>query len=171
MWELDHKEGWALKNWCFQTVVLVKTLGNSLDSRKKTLGNSILKEINPEYLLEGMKLNAAEAEVPIHWPPDAQRWLIGKHPAWCWERLRARGERSDRGWDGWMASLAQWTWVWANSGRWWRTGNPGVLQYLGSQRVRHNWATQQQQQRSDPLALLPFFPIQILHNSRILMVP
>ena len=111
-----------------------------------------------------------EAEAPILWPPDAKSWLTGKHPAWCWERLRARGERSDRGWDGWMASLAQWTWVWANSGRCWRTGNTSVLQYLGSLRVRHDWATEQQQQ-SDLLALLPFFPIQIVHNSRILMPP
>ena len=54
---------------------------------------------------------------------------------WCWESLRAEGEGGDRGWDGWMASPTQWTWVWASSGRWWRTGKPGVLQSIGSQRV------------------------------------
>ena len=63
---------------------------------------------------------------------------------WCWERLRAGGEGDHRGWDGWMASPTQWTWVWANSGRWWRTGTLGVLKAMGSQRVRHNWATKRQ---------------------------
>ena len=61
---------------------------------------------------------------------------------WCWERLRAGGEGDDPGWDGWMASRTRWTWVWVNSGRWWWTGRPGVLQFMGSQRVRHNWATE-----------------------------
>ena len=64
---------------------------------------------------------------------------------WCLERLRAGGEGGDRGWDGWMASLIQWTWVWANSGRWWRTGKPGVLQFMRSQRVGHDWMTERQQ--------------------------
>ena len=61
---------------------------------------------------------------------------------WCWEGLGAGGEGNDRGWDGWMASLTQWTWVWVNSGSWWWTGRPGVLRFLGSQRVGHNWATE-----------------------------
>jgi len=75
-----------------------------------------------------------DAEAPILWPPDAKNWLVGKDSG-CWERLRARGEGSGRGWDGWMASLAQWTWIWANSEREWRTEEPGVLQSMGSQRV------------------------------------
>ena len=58
---------------------------------------------------------------------------------WCWEGLGAGGEGDNRGWDGWMASLTQWTWIWVNSGCWWWTGKPGVL---GSQRVRHDWATE-----------------------------
>ena len=62
-----------------------------------------------------------------------------------WERLKAGGEGDDRGWDGWTASPTQWTWVWASSGRWWRTGRPGVLQSMGSQRVGHDWAAEQQQ--------------------------
>ena len=61
---------------------------------------------------------------------------------WCWEGLRAGGEGDDRGWDGWMASLTRWTWVCVNSGRWWWTGRPGVLWFMGSQRVRHDWATE-----------------------------
>ena len=60
----------------------------------------------------------------------------------CWERLKAGGEGDDRGWDGWMASLTQWTWVWASSGSWCWTGRPGVLQSMGSRRVGHDWATE-----------------------------
>ena len=71
---------------------------------------------------------------PTHW----------KRP-WFWDRLGAGEEGDDRGWDGWMASLTQRTWVWTSSGRWWRTGKPGVLQSMGLQRVGHHWATEQQQ--------------------------
>ena len=81
---------------------------------------------------------AAEAEAPILWPPDAKSW---KRP-WCWERLKAGGEGCGRGWDGWMASLTQWTWVWADSrGEW--TGNPVVLPSIGLQMVRHDLANKQ----------------------------
>ena len=66
---------------------------------------------------------------------------LWKRP-WCWERLKARGEGDDRGWDGWMASPTQWTWVWVDSGSWWWTGRPGMLQSMGSQRVRHDWSTE-----------------------------
>ena len=61
---------------------------------------------------------------------------------WCWEGLRAGGEGDDRGWDGWMASLTRWTWVWVNSLRWSWTGRPGVLRFMESQRVEHGWATE-----------------------------
>ena len=61
---------------------------------------------------------------------------------WCWEGLGARGEGDDRGWDGWMASPIRWIWVWVNSGSWWWIGRPGVLRFMGSQRVRHDWATE-----------------------------
>ena len=76
------------------------------------------------------------------WHEEPTLW---KTP-WCWERLKAGGEGDNRGWDGWMASPTQWTWVWANSGRWWKTGKPGVLQSMGSQTVGHDWAIEQQQQ-------------------------
>ena len=72
------------------------------------------------------------------WCEELTHW---KRP-WCWERLRAGGVGVDRGWDGWMASLTQWTWVWVNSGSWWWTGRPGVLRFMGSQRVGHDWATE-----------------------------
>ena len=61
---------------------------------------------------------------------------------WCWERLGAGGEGDDRGWDGWMASPTRWTWVWVDSGSWWWTGRPGMLRFMGLQRVRHDWATE-----------------------------
>ena len=86
----------------------------------------------------------AEAETPILWPPDGKNWLMWKRH-WCWDRLKVflkeRGEGDYRGWDGWMASPTQWTWVWSSSGSWWWTGKPGVLQSMGSQRVGHNWVT------------------------------
>jgi len=82
-----------------------------------------------------------EAETPILWPPDVKSWLIWKDPD-SWERLRTGGEGDDRGWDDWMASLTQWTWVWMDSGIWWWTGRPGVLRLMESQRVGHDWVTE-----------------------------
>ena len=79
-----------------------------------------------------------EAETPILWPPDAKSWLIGKDPD---AGKRAGGEGDDRGWDGWMASPTQWTWVWVTSRRWWWTGRPGVLWFTELQRVEHDWVT------------------------------
>ena len=73
----------------------------------------------------------------VTWCEELTHW---KRP-WCWERLKV-GEGDDRGWEGWMASLTQLTWLWARSGSWWWTGNPGVLQFMGSQRVRHDWVTE-----------------------------
>ena len=93
---------------------------------------------NPSWKITGR--TDAEAEVPIHWPPDAKSWLLRKDPDVGKDWRQEEGHV--RGWDGWMAS--QWTWVWANSGRKWRTGKPGVLQSMGSKRVRHNWAPEQQ---------------------------
>ena len=89
----------------------------------------------------------------VHWKVWCRSWnssnlatwsneLTHSKRPWCWERLKAGGEGDDRGWDGWMASPTQWTWVWASSGSWWWTGKPGVLQSMGSQRVRHNWVTE-----------------------------
>ena len=133
------------KNWCFQIVVLEKTLESPLDSKEIKPVNS--KGNQPWTVI---RRTDAEAEAPILWPPDVKNWLTGKDP-WCWERLRTGGERGDRGWDGWMASLTQWTWVWANSGRQWWTGEPGVLQSMGSKRVAHDLVTEQQQSRTNLL--------------------
>ena len=90
---------------------------------------SILKEINPKYSLEGLTLKL-KLYYFGHLMEELAHW---KRP-WCWERLRARGEGEDRGWDDWVASPTQRTWVWASSERWWRTAKPGLLQFTGSQK-------------------------------------
>ena len=133
MWQVDHKEGWALKNWCFWTVVQEKTLESPLDS----------KEIKPVNLKRNQPLMFIRRTTLATWWEELTHW---KRP-WCWERLKAGWEGGDRGWDGWMASPTQWTWVWANSRRWWWTGKPGVLQFIGSQRVGHDLEAEQQQQQ------------------------
>ena len=125
-----------LRNWCFWTVVLKKTLESPLDSKE-------IQPVNPRGNQSGIFIGRTdEAETPILWPPDGKNGLTGKRP-WCWERLKAGGEGDDRGWDGWMGSQTQWTWVWVGSRSWWWTGRPGVLQYTGSQRVEHDRATTQ----------------------------
>ena len=97
----------------------------------------ILKEISPGCSLEGLMLKLKLQ----YFGYLMQRADSLKRP-WCWERLRAGGEGDGRGWDGWMASLTQWTWVWVDSGSWWWTGRSGVLRFMGSQRVGHDWATE-----------------------------
>ena len=136
MWELNYKESWAQKNGCFWTVVLEKTLESPMDCKEI---QPVHPKGNQSWIFIGR--TDAEAEAPILWLPDGKNWLIWKRP-WGWERLKAGGEGDDRGWDSWMASLTWCTWVWASSRNWWRTGKPGVLQSMGSQRVRHDWATE-----------------------------
>ena len=133
MWELDCEESWALKNWCFWTVVLEKTLSSPLDCKE-------IQSVHPKGDQSWVFIarTDAEAETSILWPPHTKTWKR----LWCWEGLRAGGEGDDRGWDGWMASLTRWTWVWVNSGSWWWTGRPGVLWFMGLQRVRHEWVTE-----------------------------
>ena len=123
-------ESWTIKkapkNWCFWTVVLEETLESPLDC----------KEIQPVHSKGDQSWvffgsNDAKAETPVLWPPHVKSWLIGKG-----------GKGDDRGRDGWMASPTRWTWVWVNSWSWWWTERPGVLQFMGSQRVEDNWATE-----------------------------
>ena len=134
LWELDYKENWALKNWCFWTVVLEKILESPLDCKEIQPVN--LKG-NQSWVVIGK--TDAEAETPVLWPrcEEPTHW---KRP-WCWERLKVGGEGDNRGWDGWMASLTGWTWVWVGSGNWWWTGKPGMLQSMVSQSQTHlsNW--------------------------------
>ena len=135
MWELDWEESWAPKNWCFWTMVLEKTLESPLDC----------KEIQPVYS-EGDQpwvffgRTDAEAETPVLWPPHAKSRLIGKDSDagrdWGKEE-KGMTEDEMAGWHH-----CRWTWVWVNSGSWWWTGRPGVLWFMGSQRVRRDWATE-----------------------------
>ena len=135
MWELDYKESWVPKNWCFWTVVLEKTLECPLNHKE-------IKPVNPKgnqpWIFIGR--TDGEAETPILWPLDPKKPTHLKRPDAG--KDKAGGEGDDRGWDGWMASPTQWTWVWASSGhrRW--TGKPGVLQTMGSQRVGDDLVTE-----------------------------
>ena len=133
--ELDCEERWPPKNWCFWTVVLEKTLERPLDC----------KEIQPVHC-EGDQPQVffggkdGKAEAPVLWPPHAKSWLIGKDSDSG--RDWGQEEKGMTGWDGWMASPTQWTWVWVNSRSWWWTERPGVLQSMGLQIVGHNWVTE-----------------------------
>ena len=129
MWELDCEESWVPKNWCFWTVVLEKTLESPLDCKEI---QTVHSKGNQSLVFIGR--TDAKAETPVLWPLHAKSWLIGKDSD-AGRDLGAGGEGDNRGWDGWMASLTRWTWVWVNSGSWWRTGKPGVLQFMGLQRV------------------------------------
>ena len=129
MW--DHKEIWVPKNWCFWTVMLEKTLESPLDCK-------VIQPFHPKGNQCRLFIGSTHTEAPILWCEELTCW---KRP-WCWERLKVGGEGDDRGWDGWMTSPNQWTWIWASSGSWWWTGKPGMLWSLGSQRVAHDWATE-----------------------------
>ena len=155
MWELDHKEGRVPKKWCLRTVVLEKTSEISLDSKE-------IKPVNPKghrpWIFTGR--TDVEAEAPILWPVLGVHWkdwcwswnskplatwreeLTHWKRPWCWERLKAGGEGDNNGWDGWMASLIQRAWTWANSGRCWGAGRTCMLQSTGVTRVEHNLATE-----------------------------
>ena len=122
--------------------MLNKILESSLDSKIKAVNS----EGNQHWIFIGSA--DAEAEAPILWPPDAKSQLIRKDPdaGKDWGQEEKGTTEAEM---GWMASLTQWTWVWANSGRQWRTGKPGVLQSKGSQRIRHDLGTQEQQQQQE----------------------
>ena len=96
---------------------------------------------------------ATSCEELTHW----------KRP-WCWERLKAGGEGDDREWDGWMASPTRWTWIWENSGSWWWTGRPGMMQSKGSQRVGHDWATELNWLRQHRFSILDKTTLNILNS-------
>ena len=141
MWDLDYKESWALKNWCFWTVVLEKTLESPLDCKE-------IQPVNPKgnqsWVFVGR--THTEAEAPILWPPNVKSQIIRKDPDagkdWSQDKKRMTEDEMV----GWP-SPSQQTWVWASSRKWWRTGKPGVLQSMVSQRVGHDWETEQLQQQ------------------------
>ena len=137
MWELDHKESWAPKNWCFWTVVLEKTLESPLDCKE-------IQPVHPKgdqpWIFIGRTDWSWRSDTLTTWYEELTHW---KRP-WCWERLKAGREGDNRGWDGCMASPCHgwWTWVWASSRCWWWAGKPCMLQSKGSKRVVHDWATE-----------------------------
>ena len=119
-------------------MVLEKTLESPLDSKEIKLVNP---KGNQPWMFIGRTDAKAEARI-LSWPLNMKSWHIGKAPDAGKDWAQEEKELIEWGWDGWMASLTQWTWVWANSGRQWRIGKPGVLQSMGSQRVGHDWATE-----------------------------
>ena len=134
MWELDYKESWAPKNWCFWTVVLEKTLESPLDCKEI---QPVHPKGDPSWVFYGR--TDVEAETPILWPNDVKSWFIWKDSdtgrRWGQEE---KGTTKDEmaGWHHWLNGQ----WVWVDSGSWWWTGKPGVLWFMGSQRVGHDWA-------------------------------
>ena len=132
-WTVKKAERWridAFELWCWRR--LWRFLWTS---RRSNL--SILKEISPEYSLEGLMLKG-KSNTLATWCKEPSHWNSPR----CWERLTLGGEGDNRGWDGWMASLMRWTWVWVVSRVWWWTVKNGVLQSMGVQRVGHHWATE-----------------------------
>ena len=132
MWELDYKESWA-KLWCWRRLLRVPWTA-------RRSNQSILKQINPESSLEGLMLN-----LKLQYFDHLMQRANSLEKTLMLGKIEGKRRRDDRGWDGWMASLTQWTWVCVNSGRWWRTGKPGVLQSMGLQRIGHNWVAKQEQ--------------------------
>ena len=131
-WTIKKAEHWridAFELWCWRRLLRVPWTA-------RRSNQSILKEISPEYSLEGLILTLKRQSFGhLMQRTDSleKTQMLGK--------IERGGEGNDRGWDGWMASPTQWTWVWVNSRSWWWTGKPGVLQSMGSQRVRHDWLT------------------------------
>ena len=132
-WTIKKDEHWridAFDLWCWRRLLRVPWTA-------RRSNQSLLKELSPGCSLEGLMLNLKlQYFGHLMW-----RTNLLKRP-WCWERLKVGGEGDNRGWNSWMALLTQWTWVWVNSGSWWWTGRPGVLQSMGSQRVGHDWVTE-----------------------------
>ena len=137
MYECDSWtiKNWVPKNWCFWTVVLEKTLESPLDCKG-------IQPVHPKGSQSWIFIGRtdAEAETPILWPADAKTESLQK--ILMLGKIEGSRRRDDRGWDGWMASPTRWTWVWAGSRSWWRTGRPGVLQSMRLQRVGDDWATE-----------------------------
>ena len=124
MWELDYKESWVLKNWCFWTVVLEMTHESPLDCKE-------IKPVHPKgnqsWIFIGRTCWSWNSNTLSTWCKE----LTHLKRSWCWQRLKAGREGNDRGWDDWMASPTQWAWVWVISGSWRWTGRSGVLRSVG----------------------------------------
>ena len=131
-WTIKRAEHWrtdAFELWCWRRLLRVPWTARS--------NQSILKQISPEYSLEGLTL-----KLKFQYFGFLMQRADSLEKALMLGKIEEGGEGDDKEWDGWMASPTQWTWVWETSGSWWGTGKPGVLQSMGSQRVRHNWVTE-----------------------------
>ena len=126
----EHQKIDAFELWCWRRLLRVPWTA-------KRSNQSIVKETSPGCSLEGLMLKLKLQHLAT-WCEE----VTHLKRLWCWERLRVGVEGDDRGWDGWMTSPTQWTWVWVDSGSWWWTGRPGVLWFMGSQRVSHDEATE-----------------------------
>ena len=131
--ELDYKESWAPKNYAFE-LWWRRLLRVPWTARRSN--QSILKEITPGCSLEGLML-----KLKLQYFGHLMRRVDSLEKILMLGRTGGRRRRGHKGWDGWMASLTRWTWVWVHSRSWWWTGRLGVLWFMGSQRVRHDWAT------------------------------
>ena len=131
MREFDYKESWMLKNLCFWAVVL------RVPWTARRFNQSILEEISPRCLLEGLML-----KLKLQFFGYLMRRADSLEKTLMLGKIEGRMRRGDRGWDGWIASPTQWTWIWVNSRSWWWIGRPGMLRFMGSQRVGYNWATE-----------------------------
>ena len=131
-WTIEKAECWKIDFW---TVVLEKTLESPLDC---TEVQAVHPKGDQSWVFIGRTDAGSWNSNPLAtWCKE----LTDLKRLWCWERLKAE-EEGDRGWDGWMASPTQWTWVWVNSGSCWWTGRPGMLWFMGSQRIGHDWASE-----------------------------
>ena len=132
-WTAKKAECWkidAFELWCWQRLLRVPWTA-------RRSNQSILKEISPVCSLEGLML-----KLKIQYLATSCEELTHRKRPWCWEGLGPGGEGDNRGWDGRKTSLTWWAWVWVNSGSLWCTGRPGMLQFMGSQRVRQDWKTE-----------------------------
>ena len=141
MWELDHNEGWAPKNWYFRTIALEKTLESLLGCKGI---QPVSHKGNQSWIF--IRRTDAESETPILCSPDVKSWCIRKDPDAGKDWRQEKGMTEDK-MDGWHHQLNGYLFVWASSVRWWRTGKPGVLQSMGSQSIECDWATEQHQQQ------------------------
>ena len=130
-WTIKQAERWridAFELWCWRRLLRVPWTA-------RRPNQSILKKINPECSLVGL-IWSWNSNILASWCEEPAHWKI----LWCWERFKEGVEGDNRGWDGWMAWPTQWTWVWVSSGSWWWIGRPGLLRFMGSQRVGLDWA-------------------------------
>ena len=152
MWR-EKKSLYFLPPWEFQTPLSLGTPRLLINLPRNWLSQKTLESPLDCKEIQPLNPKGDRSVLNVHWKDWSWSWnsnplatwceeLTHWKRSWCWDRLKAGGERHDRGWDGCMPSLTRWTWVWVSSGSWWWTGKPGGLQAMGSQRVRYDWATE-----------------------------